>query len=160
MKVARYDPRAKRWAVITAVSTWALSSLLFWIHGDDVSPVHCLILGAMALGIILPSGIKRWVTNKWFPLIMAMWLLVMIPMAWFAFNASAGLGNKCTHLYIPLGVFGCVFTLGWWGLCTLRDSARARKGRTASGRVSTQLPSDSEDERKQGRQSAAACEPS
>lgn len=159
MKALGYKPGAWRWALITAISVWGLSSLLFWIKRDDVSPLHCLILGAMALGAMLPESIKRLATNKWFPLAMSMWLLVMIPTGFFAFNASAGLGDKCTHLYVPLGGFACVFVLGYWGVITLRDSLRARKHRIRGDSVSTQLSSDSVDARKDPGQSAAACEP-
>jgi len=60
MKALEYQPGVWRWAVITAVSIWALLSLAFGIHGDDVSPLDCLILGALALAGILPAGVKRW----------------------------------------------------------------------------------------------------
>jgi len=122
-----FEPLALRIALITSIAVWALFSLGCWLKGVGASPLHCLILGAMGLAITLPAGVEKLVRQKWFPLAMSMWMLVMIPPALFAFNASAGLGDKCAHLYIPLGVFGCAFTLVWWAVTFMRDRSRARK---------------------------------
>jgi len=122
-----FEPLVWRIALVASIAVWALFSLGFWLKGAGASPLHCLILGVMVLAVILPAGVDKLVRRKWFPLAMSMWLLVMIPTALFAFNASAGLGDKCAHLFIPLGVFGCVFIVAVWAMTSLRDRSRARK---------------------------------